>query len=249
MTDNFSKTELLYKKSKPIDHLNVHDSISLIINEQKKAALDVKKAAASIEMAINEISNHLLANKTSRLIYSGAGTSARIGVQDGVELFPTFGWPKERVDFIIAGGIRALTQSVEDAEDNTLKALDFVKNKKISSKDVVIALAASGNTPFTCKVIEEAYYNGALTIAISNNPNGNILNFGKIKIILDTEEEVLAGSTRLKAGSAQKICLNIISTLVMVKLGRVKNGYMSHMVVTNRKLKERKKILSEILKN
>jgi len=104
----------------------------------------------------------------------------------------------------------------------------------------VIGLAASGNTPFTCKVLEEAGKKGALTIAISNNPNGDILKFGHAKIILDTQEEVISGSTRLKAGTAQKICLNIISSMVMIKMGRVKNGIMSHMVPTNEKLRNRK---------
>ena len=101
-------------------------------------------------------------------------------------------------------------------------------------------MAASGNTPFTCKVLEESNKNGALTIAISNNPKGEILNFGQCQIILNTREEVISGSTRLKAGTAQKICLNIISSLVMAKMGRVKNGIMSHMVPTNAKLRQRK---------
>ena len=104
----------------------------------------------------------------------------------------------------------------------------------------MIGLAASGNTPFTCKVLEEAGKKGALTIAISNNPDGYILKFGHVRIILDTQEEVISGSTRLKAGTAQKICLNIISSMVMIKMGRVKNGIMSHMVPTNEKLRNRK---------
>ena len=179
-------------------------------------------------------------SQIGRLIYVGAGTSGRIGVQDGVELFPTFNWPRERVNFIIAGGDKAILEAVENAEDSINEAIQSVKNKKINSKDVLICLAASGNTPFTCKVIEEAFNKGALTIAISNNPEGNILKFGKVKIILDTKEEVIAGSTRLKAGTAQKICLNIISSMVMTKLGRVKNGLMNNMVPTNEKLRKRK---------
>ena len=101
-------------------------------------------------------------------------------------------------------------------------------------------MAASGNTPFTCKVLEEANKKNALTIAISNNPSGKLLEFGKCQIILDTKEELIAGSTRLKAGTAQKICLNIISSMVMIKMGRIKNGIMSHMVPTNEKLRNRK---------
>ena len=113
----------------------------------------------------------------------------------------------------------------------------------ISHEDVVIGVAASGNTPFTCRVLEKAKNQNALTIAISNNPSGKILKYGDHKIILDTKAEVIAGSTRLKAGTAQKICLNVISSMVMVKMGRVKNGMMNEMVPTNEKLRLRKKKL------
>ncbi|MDC1194778.1 N-acetylmuramic acid 6-phosphate etherase, partial [Pseudomonadota bacterium] len=208
--------------------------------EQKNAALEVKKASKSIEFSTNKIYEHLMLSSKGRLIYVGAGTSGRIGVQDGVELFPTFNWPKNRLDYILAGGNRAVKNAVENAEDNVIEAEKAVIKKLINSQDVVIALAASGNTPFTCKVLEEANKKGALTIAISNNPKGKLLKFGKCKIILDTKEELISGSTRLKAGTAQKICLNVISSMVMVKMGRVKNGIMCHMVPTNKKLRERK---------
>ena len=240
MTQNTPKTELLYKKSKPIDHLSVSDAILLMTDEQTEATIEVRKVSESIEFAINKIYDHLMLNTKGRLVYVGAGTSARIGVQDGVELFPTFNWPKKRLDFIIAGGVKAVIEAVEGAEDNIIEAIDSIKTKSIDDKDVLICLAASGNTPFTCKVIEEAYKKGALTIAISNNPNGQILKFGKVKIVLDTKEEVIAGSTRLKAGTAQKICLNVISSMVMTKMGRVKNGLMNEMVPTNKKLRKRK---------
>ena len=108
MSENIPKTELLYKKSKPIDHLSISDGILLMADEQKKAAIEVRKASKSIEFAINKIYDHLMLNTKGRLVYVGAGTSGRIGVQDGVELFPTFNWPKERLDFIIAGGNRAI---------------------------------------------------------------------------------------------------------------------------------------------
>ena len=244
MSKNTPKTELLYQKSKPIDQLSGLDGILLIVEEQRKASIDVKKASKSIEEVINSITKHLLSSEIGRLIYVGAGTSGRIGLQDGVELFPTFNWPKERLDFIIAGGLKSILEAVENAEDSTKEASKIVETKKINSDDVVICLAASGNTPFTCKVIEEAQKRNALTIAISNNPKGKILQFGKLKIILDTKEEVIAGSTRLKAGTAQKICLNIISSLAMTKMGRVKNGLMSDMVPTNQKLRKRKKFIS-----
>ena len=240
MSKNTPKTELLYNNSKPIDHLNVSEAISLMILEQRNASLEVKKTSKPIKIAINSIHKHLLSNPKGRLIYVGAGTSARIGVQDGVELLPTFNWPKERLDFIIAGGAQALLKAIENAEDNIEMAEKIVLEKSICNEDVVIGLAASGNTPFTCKVLEKAKFNNALTVAISNNTKGKILAFGDHKIILNTKEEVIAGSTRLKAATAQKICLNIISSMVMIKLGRVKNGIMSHMVPTNQKLRDRK---------
>ena len=240
MKKNIPRTERTYKKSKPIDHLSSAEAIILMIKEQRAASLEVYKAAKSIEIATDKIYQHLNLNPKGRLIYVGAGTSGRIGVQDGVELFPTFSWPKSRLDYIIAGGDIAFINSIENAEDDIKKATEIVFKKFINSQDVLIALAASGNTPFTCKVLEEANNKKALTIAISNNPNGKLLEFGKYKIILDTKEELISGSTRLKAGTAQKICLNIISSLVMVKMGRVKNGEMSHMLPTNQKLRDRK---------
>ena len=240
MSQNTPKTELLYNNSKPIDHLNVSEAISLMIREQKNASLEVKKASKPVEIAINSIHKHLLSNPNGRLIYVGAGTSARIGVQDGVELLPTFNWPKERLDFIIAGGAQALLKALENAEDNIEMAEKIVLEKSISNEDVVIGLAASGNTPFTCKVLEKAKFKNALTVAISNNTKGKILAYGDHKIILNTKEEVIAGSTRLKAATAQKICLNIISSMVMIKMGRVRNGTMTHMVPTNQKLRDRK---------
>ena len=243
------KTENLYKKTKPIDSLELTDAIKLMVDEQKKAAIEVQKALQPLERAINTIYSHLIKNKTGRLIYVGAGTSGRIGLQDGVELFPTFNWPKDRLDFIIAGGNSAITSAVENAEDNEFLAIKEIEKRKINSNDVVIGIAASGNTPFTCKVMKEAKILSALTIVISNNPKGTILKYGDINIVLNTKEEVIAGSTRLKAGTAQKICLNIISSLVMTKLGKVKDGYMINMVPTNHKLRQRKKIIQAMTKS
>ena len=156
MSQNIPKTELLFKKSKPIDSLSISDGISLMVQEQNNASLEVKKVAKSIERVIEAIHRHLTLNSKGRLIYVGAGTSARIGVQDGVELFPTFNWPKERLDFIIAGGMNALLNAIENAEDDTYTVEKNVEDKLISREDVVIGIAASGNTPFTCKVLEKA---------------------------------------------------------------------------------------------
>ena len=242
------KTELLYNKSKSIDQLNLIDGINLFVDEQKKAADEVRKSITSIETAIIRILEHFALYKDGRLIYVGAGTSGRIGVQDGVELYPTFNWPKNRLDYIIAGGTAAILSSNENAEDNIKMAKRSVTKKSINHKDVVIGLAASGDTPFTCKVLEEANNKKALTIAISNNPYGKNLRFGVVKIILDTKQEIIAGSTRLKAGTAQKICLNIISSLVMTKMGKVKDGYMINVVANNEKLRKRKILINSKIK-
>ena len=140
MSKNIPKTELLYEKSKPIDHLSLFDGLSLMIKEQKNAALEVKRSIKSIEYAIEAIYKHLTLNSKGRLIYVGAGTSGRIGVQDGVELFPTFNWPKERLDFIIAGGINAL-----------LNALVF-SNKLVISLNWIPLIGKSG-TVLICSLI------------------------------------------------------------------------------------------------
>ena len=243
MDHNLPITECLYTASCPIDKLDTLLGIELMVFEQEKAAIQVKKVVKSIEKAVIEIYNHLTKYKSGRIIYVGAGTSGRIGVQDSVELFPTFNWPKNRVDFIMAGGKNAVFKAIENAEDDVDIATAAVEKKLINNQDAVIGLAASGNTPFTCEVLEQSRNKGALTIAISNNPLGRILKSGKIKIILDTKQEVIAGSTRLKAATAQKICLNIISSMVMVKMGRVKNGQMSNMVPTNNKLRKRKNFI------
>ena len=235
-------TEKILKKKENIDKMHLKDAIELMIDEHTLSGKEVKKNIKNIMIAVNEIVNRLQDSNTSRIFYAGAGTSARIGLQDGVELYPTFGWPTERVAFIIAGGKKSLTLAVENAEDNILDAEQEILKQTITEKDIVIGLAASGNTPFTCKVLELSKKKNALTIAISNNPQGKILNFGAIKIILNTQQEVVAGSTRLKAGTAQKICLNIISTMVMTKLGFVKNGRMNNLVPTNAKLRNRAKI-------
>ena len=155
MNYDIPKTELVFKKSLPIDYLNIKDAINLMTQEQNKASEAVRKSIKTIESGVIKIVKHLKSFKKGRLIYVGAGTSGRIGIQDGVELLPTFSWPKDRMDFIIAGGSNAVFNSVENAEDDTISAKKIVDEKLINSNDVVIGLAASGNT-FTCKVLEEA---------------------------------------------------------------------------------------------
>ena len=237
-------TEGLFLETLPIDKLNDEEALKLMINEQINAGLCIKKILPEINKVIVAIYDQMKNSKFGRIIYSGAGTSGRIGVQDGAELYPTFGWPKDRFKFIIAGSNEALVNSVENAEDDIADAKKQVKDININKFDVVIGLAASGNTPFTCRVLELARQKRALTVAISNNPEGNLLNFGTHKIVINTKQEVIAGSTRLKAGTSQKICLNLISSLVMVKLGYIKNGNMINLIPNNKKLRDRKLMIN-----
>ena len=241
-------TEQPFSASKPIDELKVEEALDLMLKEQKGAADAVIEIMLTIKDTITKLTSHLKLSDVSRLIYVGAGTSGRIGIQDGVELYPTFGWPLERLDFIIAGGYQALFKPIENAEDDITEAKKIFEEKNINKFDVVFGIAASGNTPFTCKFLELSNKVNAMTIAISNNPTGRLLGYGDIKLILNTKQEILAGSTRLKAGTAQKICLNIISTMVMTNLGFVKKGKMSNLIATNDKLKNRKKLIQNELK-
>jgi len=173
------------------------------------------------------------------LVYAGAGTSGRLAVQDGAELMPTFSWPEDRLVLLMAGGNEALVRSVEGAEDEVGRAERLVQQYVIDGKDVLIAVAASGTTPFTLTCLREAKRRGALTIGIANNRGTPLLEGADHPIWLDTGAELIAGSTRLKAGTAQKIALNILSTLVMILLGRVYEGHMVDLQAVNRKLVQR----------
>lgn len=171
-----------------------------------------------------------------RLAYAGAGTSGRIAVQDGVELSPTYNWPEERLVFVLAGGITALSASAEGAEDDREDAVDQIRKANIGPNDVVIGVAASGVTPFTVAAIVEARARGALTIGISNNAATPLLAESDHPLLADTGSELIAGSTRMKAGTAQKALLNILSTATMLRCGLVYKGLMVNMRVSNDKL-------------
>ena len=171
-----------------------------------------------------------------RLVYVGAGTSGRLAVQDGAELVPTFSWPQERLLLFIAGGRNALLQSVEGAEDAVDQAARLTQQHEIGSADVVIAVAASGTTPFTLSCLTEAKRRGALTIGVANNRDTPILKEADHAVLLDTGAEPIAGSTRMKAGTAQRITLNVFSSLVMILLGRVYDGLMVDLQAVSQKL-------------
>ena len=208
-----------------------------MIEGQFSAVAAVRAARLAIEEAARAMEARLL--EGGRLIYAGAGTSGRIAVQDGAELMPTFSWPQDRLLLLIAGGDQALTQAVEGAEDQAEHALALVKSHRIGSEDVLIAAAASGTTPFTLACLRGAKVAGALTIGIANNPGTALLTESDYPIFLDTGAEPIAGSTRMKAGTAQRITLNLLSSLLMIRLGRVYEGLMGDVQATNLKLTKR----------
>ncbi len=247
MTKTLPKTELIYPHADFVDELSTSNAIKLMIDDQINGLNEIYNNLENLVLIVENMYDHLK-KYNGRIVYCGAGTSGRIGVQDGVELYPTFGWPLNKIDFLLAGGNDSLLKSIERAEDNSKIARKNFFEKNISKKDVVIGLAASGNTNYTLTILKEAFNQNAFTIAISNNPSGKILKFGKYKIILNTKQEIIAGSTRLKAGTTQKVCLNIISSMVMIKMGKVKKGQMINLIPTNKKLINRKKIINNFFK-
>lgn len=249
MNYKIPKIEQTYPIKHQIDTLDLSKSFNLMINDQAKVIEVIKKNKKNILIIINFLISHLSKFEDARLVYCGAGTSGRIGMQDCVELYPTFGWPINRSFCILAGGKEALTRSIENSEDDFQNAQMVAESSNFTKNDLVIGLAASGNTIFTREVLKIAKKKGALTIAISNNPKGDILKEATSQIILDTKQEVIAGSTRLKAGTAQKVCLNLISSMLMIKLGKVKDGQMINMIPTNKKLKKRKLRINKYFKD
>jgi N-acetylmuramic acid 6-phosphate etherase len=175
-------------------------------------------------------------SKTGRLVYAGAGTSGRLAVQDGAELMPTFNWPQDRILLLIAGGAEALIRPMEGSEDQADRAASLVEQHRIDDADVLVAVAASGTTPFTLACLREAKRRGALTIGIANNRDTPLLRDAVHPIFLDTGAEPIAGSTRMKAGTAQRIALLLLSSLIMIRLGRVHAGLMVDMQALNEKL-------------
>jgi N-acetylmuramic acid 6-phosphate etherase len=201
------------------------------------AVAAIRPALPAIAAAADQAAIRLRQN--GRLIYAGAGTSGRIGVQDGAELPPTFDWPEERLGLLIAGGTPALTRAIENAEDRTDLANTDMQAQHPTPNDVVIALAASGATPYAIACLTHAKQAGALTIGIANSQNAPLLAAADHAILIQTGAEPIAGSTRLKAGTSQKVVLNLLSTLIMLRLGRVYRGQMVDMVARNEKLRRR----------
>ncbi len=209
--------------------------LTALLDAQQAAVTAIRAAVPAIAAAADAAVPRLRAG--GRLAYAGAGTSARLAVQDGSELTPTFAWPADRLVFLISGGMQALTSPIEAAEDDT--AAGTTAGAGLSNTDVLFAVAASGTTPFTVGACTAARAAGALTVAIANNADTPLLAAADHAVLVDTGPEVIAGSTRLAAGTSQKIVLNLLSTLVMVRLGKVHDGLMVDVIANNEKLRHR----------
>jgi N-acetylmuramic acid 6-phosphate etherase len=231
------ETERASPRYSAIDVWPPADVLDALIEAQFSAVAATRAARPELERAALAMVARL--RYRGRLIYAGAGTSGRLAVQDGAELMPTFNWPEQRLVLLMAGGTEALLKAVEGAEDEIELAEHLIRQHVIDGRDVLIAAAASGTTPFTLACLRHAKRRGALTIGIANNAATPLLLEAEHPILLDTGPEPIAGSTRMKAGTAQRIALNLLSTLLMIQLGRVYDGLMVDVQAVNQKLVRR----------
>lgn len=236
MVENFRITEQPSDYDN-LDTMSIHELLVGINNEDAKVHLAVKKAIPQIEVLVEKIVERM--QKGGRIFYLGAGTSGRLGVLDASELPPTYGVSPELVIGLIAGGDRALRSAVEAAEDDDKKAWEELQAYHINENDTVIGIAASGTTPYVIGGIKHARAHHILTGSISCNPHAPVSLEAEYPIEAVVGPEFVTGSTRMKSGTAQKMLLNMISTTVMIKLGRVKGNKMVNMQLTNKKLVKR----------
>jgi N-acetylmuramic acid 6-phosphate etherase len=230
-------TESISVRYRDIETWPIGDAVEAMWEAQLSAVAAVREALPAITAAAVDISIRM--KEGGRIVYAGAGTSGRIAVQDGVELVPTFGWPQERLEFLLAGGDAAMMRSVEGAEDDREAARRIVADKRLGAADVMIAVAASGSTPFTLEALRAARSQGALAIAIANNAEAKLFAEADHRIFVASGGEAIAGSTRMKAGTAQKAVLGLLSTAIMIQLGGVYEGLMVGMRPVNAKLRAR----------
>jgi len=242
--DDKLTTEERNKYTMKLDNVGMEELLFIMNDEDAKVSLAVREQIPQIKKAVKEIITAL--KSEGRLIYVGAGTSGRIGLLDAVECPPTFGVSPNQVKGIMAGGEYAFIKAVEGAEDNRESAKADLENISLNKKDGVVGIAASGKTPYVLGALEYANELGAITVAMSSNKNSIIGNIADIKIEIDLGPEVLSGSTRLKAGTAQKLICNMLSTASMVGIGKIYENLMVDLQPTNNKLIERaKKIIME----
>ena len=220
-----------------LEQKSVRELLEGINEEDRKVASAVHTCIPQIEKLVNEIVERM--HQGGRIFYLGAGTSGRLGVLDASEIPATFGMPDTCVIGIIAGGEQALKHPVESAEDNSQKGWMELQKHHITNKDILIGIAASGTTPYVIGALQKAREHGILTASISSNPNSPLSNVADIPIEMIVGPEFITGSSRMKSGTGQKMILNMISTTVMIKLGRVKGNRMVNMQLSNQKLVDR----------
>ncbi|WP_276367628.1 N-acetylmuramic acid 6-phosphate etherase [Chryseolinea sp. H1M3-3] len=228
-----------------LEHMSVRDLLININREDKSVPLAIEKVIPKIEVLVDAIVEKMQAG--GRLFYVGAGTSGRLGVVDASEIPPTYGMPHGKVIGLIAGGDKAIRKAVENAEDDPVQGWKDLEEHLINQQDVLIGIAASGRTPYVIGALKTARSNGIITGCIVCNENSEVAKHADFPVEVVVGPEFVTGSTRMKAGTAQKLVLNMISTTAMIKLGRVKGNKMVDMQLTNVKLVDRgvKMIMSE----
>lgn len=229
-----------------LDEMSVNELLTGINNEDAKIHIAVQKEIPQIEKLVTELIDRIKAG--GRLFYLGAGTSGRLGILDASEIPPTYGMPEGVVIGLIAGGDRAIRKAVEAAEDDISRGWKDLQKFEVNKRDTIVGIAASGGTPYVTGALEDANAHGLLTACITCNPDTEIAKVAKIAIEPIVGPEFVTGSTRMKAGTAQKMVLNMLTTSLMIKLGRVKGNKMVDMQLTNKKLVDRgsKMIVDEL---
>ncbi|EGO9002685.1 N-acetylmuramic acid 6-phosphate etherase [Enterococcus faecalis] len=230
-------TEARNEATKKIDQVSTLEMVTLINQEDQKVAQAIENVLPQIAAAIDAAAERF--KKGGRLIYCGAGTSGRLGALDAIELTPTYSVSPERAFGILAGGEKAMYQAIEGAEDSKELAIEDLTQHQLTARDVVIAIAASGRTPYAVSAIEYGKKVGALTISVTCNNESPMNQLAEIGIAPIVGPEVITGSTRMKAGSAQKMVLNMFSTGIMVKVGNIYQNLMVNVQPTNEKLIQR----------
>ena len=220
-----------------LDQYPTAELVDVLVDDQFRAVEAVRAAGPRIAAAVGAALPRMEAG--GRLLYVGAGTSGRLGVLDSVELYPTFSWPHERAVALLAGGREAMFAAVEGAEDDLAQGALDIQGVRVGPNDVVLLLAASGGTPYVLGALRAARAAGALTVGFANNPDAPVTREAEIGITLDTGAEAISGSTRIKAGTSQKIALNTFSSALMVRLNKVYGNLMVDLKATNAKLVRR----------
>jgi N-acetylmuramic acid 6-phosphate etherase len=235
--DDFKKITEQPSKYRHLEKMTIGEILEKINQEDKTVPDAIEKVIPQIKKLVGAITDRMLAG--GRLFYIGAGTSGRLAVVDASECPPTYGVPYGLVIAIIAGGEEAITKAVENAEDDVAQGWKDLEAHKIDKKDVVIGIAASGTTPYVIGALEEAKKRGIITGSITNNPGSPLAQIADFPIAANVGPEFVTGSTRMKSGTSQKLILNMISTTVMIQLGRVEDNKMVNMQLTNEKLVDR----------